>query len=172
MHIAETLDLLMFGAACLFLMAGFPVAFTLAGVGIAFALIGYSLGVFDLSFFGALPSRIYGNAMTNEILIAVPLFVFMGVMLEKSKVAEELLDTMGQLFGSVRGGLGISVTIVGALLAASTGIVGGNSGNDGSALAPDYAAPWLRSFSGLWINLCRGNTRANNPAFYRAGYFG
>ncbi|KKJ75121.1 tripartite transporter, partial [Kiloniella litopenaei] len=78
----------------------------------------------DLSFFGALPSRIYGNAMTNEILIAVPLFVFMGVMLEKSKVAEELLDTMGQLFGSVRGGLGISVTIVGALLAASTGIVG------------------------------------------------
>ncbi len=124
MHIAETLDLLMFGAACLFLMAGFPVAFTLAGVGIAFALIGYSLGVFDLSFFGALPSRIYGNAMTNEILIAVPLFVFMGVMLEKSKVAEELLDTMGQLFGSVRGGLGISVTIVGALLAASTGIVG------------------------------------------------
>ncbi|MEH6632501.1 MAG: TRAP transporter large permease subunit [Halopseudomonas aestusnigri] len=124
MHLAETLDLLMFGAACLFLMAGFPVAFTLAGVGIAFALIGYSLGVFDLSFFGALPSRIYGNAMTNEILIAVPLFVFMGVMLEKSKVAEELLDTMGQLFGSVRGGLGISVTIVGALLAASTGIVG------------------------------------------------
>ncbi len=124
MHLAETLDLLMFGAACLFLMAGFPVAFTLAGVGIAFALLGYFLGVFDLSFFGALPSRIYGNAMTNEILIAVPLFVFMGVMLEKSKVAEELLDTMGQLFGSVRGGLGISVTIVGALLAASTGIVG------------------------------------------------
>nr|WP_254055061.1 TRAP transporter large permease subunit [Kiloniella sp. EL199] len=105
-------------------MAGFPVAFTLAGVAIAFALIGYATGVFDLSFFGALPSRIYGNAMTNEILIAVPLFVFMGVMLEKSKVAEELLDTMGQLFGSVRGGLGISVTIVGALLAASTGIVG------------------------------------------------
>ena len=121
---AETLDLLMFAAACFFLMAGFPVAFTLAGVAIAFALIGYATGVFDLSFFGALPSRIYGNAMTNEILIAVPLFVFMGVMLEKSKVAEELLDTMGQLFGSVRGGLGISVTIVGALLAASTGIVG------------------------------------------------
>ena len=124
MALAESLDLLMFGAACLFLMAGFPVAFTLAGVAIAFAFIGYSLGVFDLSFFGALPSRIYGNAMTNEILIAVPLFVFMGVMLERSKVAEELLDTMGQLFGSIRGGLGISVTIVGALLAASTGIVG------------------------------------------------
>ncbi|WP_026261611.1 TRAP transporter large permease [Kiloniella laminariae] len=124
MALTETLDLLMFAAACLFLMAGFPVAFTLAGVALAFALIGYSFGVFDLSFFGALPSRIFGNAMTNDILIAVPLFVFMGVMLEKSKVAEELLETMGQLFGTVRGGLGISVTIVGALLAASTGIVG------------------------------------------------
>ncbi len=124
MEIKEILDVLMFATLCLVLLAGFPVAFTLAGVALIFAFIGIGFGVFDPSFFGALPSRIYGNAMTNEILIAVPLFIFMGVMLERSKVAEELLDTMGRLFGTLRGGLGISVTIVGALLAASTGIVG------------------------------------------------
>ncbi len=121
---AETFLFIMFGAACLCLMAGFPVAFTLSGVSLAVALVANAYGVFDMTLFGALPSRIYGNAMTNEVLIAVPLFVLMGVMLERSKVAEELLDTMAQLFGSMRGGLGISVTIVGALLAASTGIVG------------------------------------------------
>jgi len=124
MQITEILDLLMFATACGFLMAGFPVAFTLAGTGLLFAIVAWSLGLFDFSFFGALPSRIFGNAMTNETLIAVPLFVFMGVMLERSRVAEELLETMGRLFGSLRGGLGISVSIVGALLAASTGIVG------------------------------------------------
>ncbi|MGH6948540.1 MAG: TRAP transporter large permease [Kiloniellales bacterium] len=114
----------MFITVCAVLMAGFPVAFTLAGVGLLFGVVGWLFGVFDLSIFGALPSRIYGNAMTNEVLLAVPLFVFMGVMLERSKVAEELLDTMAQLFGTLRGGLGISVCVVGALLAASTGIVG------------------------------------------------
>lgn len=124
MHIAEYLDLGMFAVACIFLMLGFPVAFTLSGTALIFALIGFSLGVFDLAFVAAIPSRIFGNAVWNEVLIAVPLFVFMGVMLERSKVAEELLDTMGRLFGALRGGLGISVTIVGALLAASTGIVG------------------------------------------------
>ena len=124
METREVLDILMFVTACGFLLLGFPVAFTLAGTGFIFAIIGNILGVFDFSYFGALPSRIFGNAMWNEILIAVPLFVFMGVMLERSKVAEELLDAMGALFGSLRGGLGISVTIVGALLAASTGIVG------------------------------------------------
>ncbi len=124
MDIRETLDVLMFATVCVFLLAGFPVAFTLAGTGLMFAGIASLFGLFDFSLFGALPSRIFGNTMTNEVLIAVPLFVFMGVMLERSKVAEELLDTMGMLFGSLRGGLGISVTIVGALLAASTGIVG------------------------------------------------
>ena len=124
MQIAEILDVLMFVSVCGLLLFGFPVAFTLAGTALIWALIGWSLGVFDMSFFGALPSRIYGNAMTNEILIAVPLFIFMGVMLERSKVAEELLDTMGKLFGRVRGGLGFSVAIVGALMAATTGIVG------------------------------------------------
>ncbi|MCW9035342.1 MAG: TRAP transporter large permease subunit [Alphaproteobacteria bacterium] len=124
MEIKEMLDVGMFATACGFLLLGFPVAFTLAGTGFIFAVIGHLFGVFDLTFFGALPSRIFGNAMWNEVLIAVPLFVFMGVMLERSKVAEELLESMGALFGSIRGGLGISVTIVGALLAASTGIVG------------------------------------------------
>lgn len=120
----EILDILMFVTVCGFLMAGFPVAFTLAGTALIFALIGWAAGIFDMGFFGALPSRIYGNAMTNVVLIAVPMFIFMGVMLERSRVAEELLDTMGKLFGNMRGGLGISVAIVGALLAASTGIVG------------------------------------------------
>lgn len=119
----EILDILMFLFAIGFLMAGFPVAFTLAGTALLFGLIGFALGLFDLSFLGLFPQRIFGT-MTNEVLIAVPLFIFMGVMLEKSKVAEELLDNMGKVFGTLRGGLGISVAVVGALLAASTGIVG------------------------------------------------
>jgi len=121
--IGEILDIGMFVVACIVLLAGFPVAFTLAGVALIFAILGWSLGVFDLSFIRFIPQRIFGT-MTNEVLIAVPLFVFMGVMLERSKVAEELLENMGRLFGTLRGGLGISVSVVGALLAASTGIVG------------------------------------------------
>jgi tripartite ATP-independent transporter DctM subunit len=124
MEIAEILCIAMFVVTCGFLILGFPVAFTLAGTSIFFAALGVLTDTFSWSLFGALPSRIFGNAMTNEVLIAVPLFIFMGVMLERSKVAEELLDSMGMLFGSMRGGLGISVSIVGALLAASTGIVG------------------------------------------------
>lgn len=123
MDIIDTLDVLMFAAVCVLLLGGFPVAFTLAGTALAFATLGWSFGVFDISLLSNLPSRING-AMTNAVLIAVPLFVFMGVMLERSKVAEELLEAMGMLFGKLRGGLGISVAIVGALLAASTGIVG------------------------------------------------
>ena len=120
---ADTLDILMFGCAVVLLLSGFPVAFTLGGTGLIFAGIGVFFGVFDFSFVNALPQRIYGT-MTNEVLVAVPMFVFMGVMLERSRVAEELLTTLGLLFGRVRGGLGIAVCIVGALLAASTGIVG------------------------------------------------
>ncbi len=123
MELQEILDLAMFLCVCAALLAGFPVAFTLAGVGLVFAGIGYGFGVFDLSFLGAFPQRIFGT-MTNEILIAVPLFIFMGVMLQRSRVAEDLLDSMARLFGSLRGGLGLSVTVVGALMAASTGIVG------------------------------------------------
>ncbi len=121
--IKDTLDVLLFFGLCAALMAGFPVAFTLAGVSLLFAGLGYAMDAFNPAFLLAFPQRIFG-IMSNEVLIAIPLFVFMGVMLERSKVAEELLDTMGQLFGPLRGGLGISVSVVGALLAASTGIVG------------------------------------------------
>ncbi len=115
--------LLLFVVVCLLLMAGYPVAFTLAGTALGFAFIGQLAGSFDAAFLDALPNRLYG-IMTNITLIAVPLFVFMGVMLERSRIAENLLDTMAALFGRLRGGLGYSVTIVGMLLAASTGIVG------------------------------------------------
>lgn len=117
------LTLIMFLVTIGFLIAGFPVAFTLSGTAFLFALIAVGLGVFDYSILTAFPQRIFA-IMTNEVLVAVPLFVFMGVTLERSKVAEELLDNMGRLFGTLRGGLGLSVFIVGALLAASTGIVG------------------------------------------------
>lgn len=123
MSLPETLAALMFLSACIGLMAGYNVAFTLAGVSALFAGIATALGLFDPTFFLSLPARIY-PLITREILIAVPLFVFMGVMLEKSRIAEELLQNMGDLFGPLRGGLGISVIFVGALLAASTGIVG------------------------------------------------
>jgi tripartite ATP-independent transporter DctM subunit len=103
------------------LLMGFPVAFTLSGVALLFALLGSSLDLFELVFVAALPNRIYG-IMTNDLLIAVPLFVFMGVMLERSKLAEELLETMALVLGRVRAGLGLAVTLVGALLAASTGM--------------------------------------------------
>ena len=115
--------LLLFLAVCLVLLAGYPVAFSLAGTALAFAGIGMLTGTFDPAFLAAYPNRLFGN-MSNTTLIAVPLFVLMGVMLEKSRIAEELLDTMGAAFGRVRGGLGISVVLVGMLLAASTGIVG------------------------------------------------
>ncbi|MBM3487699.1 MAG: TRAP transporter large permease subunit [Alphaproteobacteria bacterium] len=104
-------------------LAGYPVAFTLGGVSLLFALGGWLFGLFDLAFVTAIVDRIFGFMM-NEVLVAVPLFVFMGMMLERSKVAEDLLINMGALFGTMRGGLAVSVTIVGALLAASTGIVG------------------------------------------------
>ena len=124
MAIGEILVVVMFLTTFGCLLAGFPVAFTLSGVAALFGLFSYAFGVFDITFMQAMPQRIFGNAMWNEVLIAVPLFVFMGVMLERSKVAEELLEAMGRLFGGLRGGLGLSVIAVGALLAASTGIVG------------------------------------------------
>ncbi len=121
--IGEILAGLMFFGVIGMLMLGFPVAFSLAGTSLIFGAIGYYFEVFDFSNLASLAGR-YIGFMTNEVLVAVPLFVFMGVMLERSKIAEELLLTMGKLFGNVRGGLGISVILVGALLAASTGVVG------------------------------------------------
>jgi tripartite ATP-independent transporter DctM subunit len=121
--IGEILAVAMFLATIGAVLLGYPVAFTLAGVGLMFAGLGMALDVFDAAILSAVAGRYFGT-MTNETLVAVPLFVFMGVMLERSKIAEALLTTMGELFGSLRGGLGYSVVIVGALLAASTGIVG------------------------------------------------
>ncbi|SFC85242.1 TRAP transporter large permease [Tropicimonas isoalkanivorans] len=119
----QYLDVAMFAALMAGILLGFPVAFTIAGVGIIFAYLGLALGVMDISLLGALGQRAFG-LLSNEVLIAIPLFVAMGAVLEKSRIAEDLLDTMGRLFGQLRGGLGISVVLVGALLAASTGIVG------------------------------------------------
>ena len=113
----------MFGALIGFILLGYPVAFTIAGVATAFALLGTATGQFNIGLMGALGQRFFG-VMTNPVLIAIPLFVLMGVVLEKSRIAEDLLETMGRLFGRMRGGLGVSVMLVGALLAASTGIVG------------------------------------------------
>jgi tripartite ATP-independent transporter DctM subunit len=119
----EFIPLLLFLAVCLVLMCGFPVAFSLAGTSLAFAGIGMLTGTFDAAFLNAVPNRFYG-IMININLFAVPMFVFMGMMLEKSKIAESLLEGMALLFGRMRGGLGLSVILVGMLLAASTGIVG------------------------------------------------
>lgn len=117
------LAFVMFLAVVLILLAGFPVAFTLAGTALAFAGIGIAAGIFDAVFLETLPNRVYG-IMTNATLIAVPLFVFMGVTLERARIAEDLLETLSMLMGRVRGGLGIAVILVGTLMAASTGIVG------------------------------------------------
>jgi len=119
----EYMAIWLFVCVFVLLLSGYPVAFTLAGTALLFAGVGSYLDVFDGAFLEALPNRLYG-IMMNQVLLAVPLFVFMGVMLERSKIAENLLETMAQLFGSMRGGIGISVTLVGMLLAASTGIVG------------------------------------------------
>lgn len=123
MLIEQWMPFLLFLGVGLVLLLGYPVALSLGGTALAFAGIGIVFDLFDPAFIEALPSRIFG-VMMNETLIAVPLFVFMGVMLERSQVAESLLDTMAMLFGPLRGGLGISVTVVGMLMAASTGIVG------------------------------------------------
>jgi tripartite ATP-independent transporter DctM subunit len=119
----EGLAIIMFVVVCLVIMAGYPVAFTLGGTALIFAGIGMGLDLFDVSFLQVLPNRLFG-LMANTTLIAVPLFIFMGNMLERSKVAEDLLHSMALLFGRLRGGLGFSVVLVGMLLAASTGIVG------------------------------------------------
>ncbi|MDE8604600.1 TRAP transporter large permease subunit [Marinomonas sp. RSW2] len=120
---AEFIPLWLFAGVCVCLLFGYPVAFSLGGTALIFAAVGSFFGTFDSVFLEALPNRLFG-IVGNETLMAVPLFVLMGVLLEKSKLAEKLLDSMAMLFGTLRGGLGISVILVGMLLAASTGIVG------------------------------------------------
>lgn len=123
MEFSELLAVLLIVAVCALLMAGYPVALTLGGASILFALFGEATGAMSLGLLGALPQRITG-LMMNEVLLAIPLFVFMGVMLERSRIAEELLEAMGRLFGSLPGGLSLSVLVVGVLLAATKGVVG------------------------------------------------
>src|SRR5258705_6207684 len=123
MGLPEVLAILLVACVCVLLLAGYPVALTLGGVALIFAVLGDVLGVMRFSLLGALPPRVFG-VMTNQGLLAIPLFVVMGVMLERSRIAEDLLETMGRLFGSLTGGLGISVVLVGVLLAAAKGVVG------------------------------------------------
>ena len=113
---------IMFASLVIFLLLGYPVAFSLAANGLIFGLIGIELGLFRPDFLQALPERIYG-IMNNDVLLAIPFFTFMGLILERSGMAEDLLDTIGQLFGTIRGGLAYAVIFVGALLAATTGVV-------------------------------------------------
>ena len=113
---------IMFASLVVFLLLGYPVAFSLAANGLIFGLIGIELGLFRPDFLQALPERIYG-IMNNDVLLAIPFFTFMGLILERSGMAEDLLDTIGQLFGTIRGGLAYAVIFVGALLAATTGVV-------------------------------------------------
>jgi len=135
MPLAEVLAVLMVAAVIAALMAGYPVALTLAGVSLAFALLGDALGAMSFDILGALPQRVFG-IMTNEVLLAIPLFIFMGVMLERSRIAEDLLETMGRLFGRLRGGSGFSVVIVGTLLAAAKGVVGATTVTMGLIMLP------------------------------------
>ena len=113
---------IMFASLVVFLLLGYPVAFSLGAVGLLFGFIGIELGLFRPDFLQALPERIYG-VMSNDTLLAIPFFTFMGLVLERSGMAEDLLDTIGQLFGTIRGGLAYAVIFVGALLAATTGVV-------------------------------------------------
>ncbi len=131
----EILAVLMILAVCGLLLAGYPVALTLGGVSLGFALLGHVSGAMNVALLGALPQRVFG-VMTNEVLVAIPLFIFMGVMLERSRVAEDLLETMGRLLGSLPGGLGIAVIAVGVLLAAAKGVVGATTVTMGLIVLP------------------------------------
>ena len=132
---SEFLAVAMVVAVCALLLVGYPVALTLAGVSLGFAILGAALNVMNLALLGALPARIFG-VMSNDVLLAIPLFIFMGVMLERSRIAEDLLETMGRLFGTLPGGLGFSVIFVGVLLAAAKGVVGATTVTMGLIVLP------------------------------------
>ena len=119
----EMMPPLMFGGLVLFMLFGYPVAFSLAALGIVFAFVAIDHGFFTFPYLQAIPGRVFGNVLSNELLLAVPFFTFMGAILERCGLAEDMLDSMGQLFGPIRGGLGYSVIIVGFILGAITGTV-------------------------------------------------
>jgi TRAP-type mannitol/chloroaromatic compound transport system permease large subunit len=166
----EYIPLIMFAAVCLVLMLGYPVAFSLAGTALIFAGAGIVGGVFDSAFLSALPSRLFGT-INNTSLMAVPLFVMMGVMLEKSRLAEQLLENMAAMFGRQRGGLAISVVIVGMLLAASTGIVGATVVTMGLMSLPTMLNRGYDAI-GYRYYLRHRHPRANYPTVDRAGTTG
>jgi TRAP-type mannitol/chloroaromatic compound transport system permease large subunit len=148
--IAQNMAPIMFASLILFLILGYPVAFALAANGLLFFVVGVELaplsgGSINLSWplLTAMPDRLWG-VMSNETLLAIPFFTFMGIVLERSGMAEDLLDTIGQLFGPIRGGLAYAVIFVGALLAATTGVVAASGHRDGPDLAADHAALRLR----------------------------
>ncbi len=132
---SEFLAVAMVVAVCALLLVGYPVALTLAGVSLGFAILGAASHVMNLALLGALPARIFG-VMSNDVLLAIPLFIFMGVMLERSRIAEDLLETMARLFGALPGGLGFSVIFVGVLLAAAKGVVGATTVTMGLIVLP------------------------------------
>src|SRR5258708_8433332 len=132
---SEILAVAMVVAVCALLLVGYAVAVHLAGVSLGFATLGAALNVMNLALLGALPARIFG-VMSNDVLLAIPLFIFMGVMLERSRIAEDLLETMGRLFGALPGGLGFSVIVVGVLLAAAKGVVGATTVTMGLIVLP------------------------------------
>src|SRR6202167_3495438 len=132
---AHALAVTLVVAVCALLLIGYPVALTLAGISLIFAAAGSAAGVMNLALLGALPARIFG-VMGNDVLLAIPLFIFMGVMLERSRIAEDLLETMGRLFGALPGGLGLSVILVGVLLAAAKGVVGATTVTMGLIVLP------------------------------------
>jgi tripartite ATP-independent transporter DctM subunit len=132
---SEFLAVAMVAAVCVLLLVGYPVALTLAGVSLGFAGLGAASGAMNPALLGALPERIFG-IMSNDVLLAIPLFIFMGVMLERSRIAEDLLETMGRLFGALPGGLGFSVIVVGVLLAAAKGVVGATTVTMGLIVLP------------------------------------
>ncbi len=119
----ETMPPLMFGGLVLFMLLGYPVAFSLAALGLFFGFVAIEHGFFDLNFLQAIPGRVFGSVLSNDLLLAIPFFTFMGAVLERCGLAEDMLDSMGQLFGPIRGGLGYSVIIVGFILGAITGTV-------------------------------------------------
>jgi tripartite ATP-independent transporter DctM subunit len=132
---SEILAIGMVFTVCALLLVGYPVALTLAGVSLLFAVAGSAAGIMSFALLGALPERIFG-VMTNDVLLAIPLFIFMGVMLERSRIGEDLLETMGRLFGALPGGLGFSVVLVGVLLAAAKGVVGATTVTMGLIVLP------------------------------------
>ena len=165
----EFFSILLFALLALFLLAGYPVSLTLAGTAIIVGVLGYLTDFFPIVLLNVLPNRIFG-LVTNETLIAVPLFIFMGIMLEKSGIAISLLENMSKIWGKVRGGLVYSILIVGVLMAASTGIVGATVVTMGILSLP-LMLKWNYNKKNFSRNyLCQWNFRSNNSSLDCFGF--